>query len=106
MREVSTEAEDGLIQMVAWEMLGRDDFDPKEILRKLSLPDLFIIQTNIMSTPETRKFVSVQMVELEVQYRRGRLRGDWNYERKGKCIRLSFMPLGKDEGYRELQLLA
>lgn len=107
MREVSTEAEDLLVNLVAWEMLGRDDFDPKMLLRKLSLSDLFTIQTNILGTPETKKFVSVQMVELEVQYRRGKLQCDWSYERNGECVRLYYLPLaGKEAATRELRLMA
>lgn len=84
-------SEDIMMQLVAWELLGVDDIDPKPLLRRLPDQDLFSILENIMAKPDVREFVSVQMVELEVMHRRGVLLEDWNYERDGQCVSLTFV---------------
>lgn len=90
MRVVSGQAEELLVQLVAWEMLGAEEIDPKELLRKLSLADLSQVQSNINDRPETKEFVSTQMVELEMLYRRGFLVEDWSYTRRHECVRIKF----------------
>lgn len=103
MREVSQAGEDVLMQLIAWEMFGRDDLDPKRLLRQLSLADLSLVQCNINeSAREVKKFVSVQMVELELLYRRGFLVGDWTFERMDECVSLTFDPgMPTSKGMRE-----
>jgi hypothetical protein len=93
MREVSGQAEELLARLVAWEMLGAEEQDPKVLLRQLSLSDLSLVQANINDCPETKEFVSVQMVELELLYRRGFLVEDWTYQREHECVRISFTAL-------------
>jgi hypothetical protein len=90
MREVSNEAELLLMQLVAWEMLGQEDVNPKVLLRQVSLADLSAVQRNINARPETKEFVAVQMVELELLYRRGFLTEDWNYTRSDECVMIKF----------------
>jgi hypothetical protein len=90
MREVSGQAEELLVQLVAWEMLGAEEIDPKRLLRQLSLTDLSLVQANINDRPETKEFVSAQMVEIEMLYRRGFLVEDWSYTRRHECVRIEF----------------
>jgi hypothetical protein len=91
MKLVSQGAEDVLVQLVAWELLGAEDVDPKRLLRTLPLPDLAIVQANINAqSDEVKQFVSVQMVELEMLYRRGFLSGDWSYKKESSCVHLNY----------------
>lgn len=63
-------------QLLAWELFGRGDFDPKALLRQVPLPDLAVVLSNLGSGP-TPKSVSVDLVKAEHLYRTGKLDGDW-----------------------------
>jgi len=91
MPEVSSKAEDILTQLVAWELLGAEGVDPKHLLRSLSLQDLVIIQANInKQTDRMRKFITVQMVEIELLYRHGFILGDWAFKKDATCVHLKY----------------
>lgn len=98
MKEVSAAAEELLMQVVAWEMLGREDFDPKVLLRQVPLADLSVVEANIVEKIDGAKdFITIQMVELEMLYRQGRLIGDWSYSRCQTSVRLSFVKKDRPE---------
>ena len=52
--------------------------------------DLSVIQANINDRPETKEYVSVQMVELELLYRRGFLVSDWSFKRTNTNVAIHF----------------
>ena len=91
MAKVSSGGEQLMVLLVAWEMLGRADLDPHAILRDVSTADLELVQTNICSAPETRSFVSCELIEIELMYRRGLLMGDWSIRRSDDEVKLDFV---------------
>ena len=96
MRTVSDGAEDLLAKLVAWELLGRDDFDPKDLLRKVPLPDLILVQTNINDqSDEVKEFVCVRMLEAELLFRSGFLTTDWSFYRCGTCVNICYDTKGR-----------
>jgi hypothetical protein len=88
---VSEAGEELMVLLVAWEMLGRADLDPHQILREVDLEDLEAVHLNISIDPKTRCFVCCEMVELEMLYRRGLLQGDWSMRRQDAEVQLNFM---------------
>jgi hypothetical protein len=91
MNVVSTGGEELMTLLVAWEMLGRDDLDPHKILRDVTEEDLETVRGNIRGVPETKSFVSCELVELELMFRHGLLEGDWSLEREENEVRLNFV---------------
>lgn len=81
MQFVSEVGERLMFKLISWELLGREDFDPKALLRALPLADLDILVKNI--GPENEGFLSTGMVKAEMLYRLGRIRGDWAVSRDG-----------------------
>jgi hypothetical protein len=89
MKQVSEQAEEVLSQLVAWEMLGREDIDPKPLLRQVPLADLSIVLANIgQGGFPFDTSVSLRLVYLEHAYRTGKLEGDYELERKGSDVTL------------------
>lgn len=86
--QVSQEGEDVVVQLVAWETLGREE-DPKLLLRQVSLSDLSILHL-LVQDEELKKFVFSRLVEVEMLYRVGKLESDWAVRRSGRCVRLSY----------------
>lgn len=87
MRQVSEESQDLVAQLVAWEMLGREDLDAKVLVRQIPLADLSLIVANMEDGGI--KSTVLDLVTLELQYRLGQLDGDWNYERRGQNVSIS-----------------
>jgi len=83
MHFVSEVAENLMFKLVAWEFLNRDDFDPKTLLRALPLADLKLIVGNMENMPNSREFLSTQMVKVEMLYRLGQLKEDWRIGGEG-----------------------
>jgi len=87
MHFVSEVGEVLMFKLAAWELLGREDYNPRDLLRSLPFADLELISKNI--TEETKYFLSVNMVQVEMMYRTGRLEGDWEPSRDGARYTLS-----------------
>ena len=81
MNYVSEVGEVLMFRLIAWELLGREDFDPKALLRALSLADLDLLMKNIGERSDG--YLSTQMVKVEMMYRLGRLKEDWRICRDG-----------------------
>lgn len=92
MNTVSMGGEDLMAQLVAWEMLGREDLDPHRILRSVLVEDLERVQRNLLGSFERARdrFVSCQLIEIELLWRRGMLREDWCILRSDGSVRLIF----------------
>lgn len=89
---VSAQAEEAIQLLVCWELLGAVDVDPKQVLREVSIWDLYIVKENIMLTGEG-DFLSTKLVELEVMYRDGLLREDWALSQEGEHVSIRYSPL-------------
>ena len=95
MSRVSERGEELFTQLVAWEMLGREDLDPQVLLRQVSFTDLCVAVASLKRDEErAEQFVSTLMVRLELQYRHGDLDGDWKVERDGSKVQLHYSPRG------------
>jgi len=81
MNYISEVGETLMFRLIAWELLGRKDFDPKVLLRALPLADLDLLTKNINIRDEG--FLSTQMIKVEMMYRLGRLREDWRVGEDG-----------------------
>jgi len=82
MHYVSEEGERLMFKLIAWELLDRADYNPKDLLRSLSLTDLVTISENIRQL-RGEEFLSVQMVKAEMLYRAGQLKDDWTVGKEG-----------------------
>jgi hypothetical protein len=91
MPEVSKLSEWLVTKLVAWELLGIED-DPKRVLRRLPQRDLRALSENVTHQPDLDQFAVTKMVELELQFRRGELVGDWHYNRTGECLTIKYLP--------------
>lgn len=87
MNFVSEVGEVLMFKLAAWELLGRDDINPKALLRALPFADLVIISKNI--TSKNDGFASVAMVKIELMYRYGQLLCDWEAGRDGARYTMS-----------------
>jgi hypothetical protein len=94
MGVVSNRGQDQLSKIIEWELVGSDaPIDPHRIMRDLSDSDLESAWDNLQGAPpDTKKFVSYQVVELEKIYRQGLMHGDWNCIQEGSRVRLSYSP--------------
>jgi hypothetical protein len=93
--EVSNDGSDLMAQLVAWEMLGREDIDPHRLLRNVSERDLDIVRKNLRTSLNgTRtRFLCYELIELELFWRRGLLKGDWKVIRNGDNVKMEFVLL-------------
>lgn len=92
-----------------WECLEGEG-DPKLILRQVSLPELSVLVVNIdhgegRLVPTLDKFVVVQMIKVEMMYRKGLVDGDWTFLRLGNKINLrySLIPHKLTETFHEIE---
>lgn len=90
------ETENTFAQLVSWELLGRDDVNPKVLLRSIPFAQLCVVAKSVadQGRPPKDQFISEVMVFLEMDYRTGRLEGDWSYERSRDCVQLVFARKG------------
>jgi hypothetical protein len=88
---LSDSIQDLLADLVMWECLDKQEVNPKLILRTVSLPELSILAANIDTGEDyLEKFVVVQMIKVELMYRKGLLKGDWTFLRCGQKINLRY----------------
>jgi hypothetical protein len=92
MQEISKLSEWLVTRLVAWEVLGSDEVDPRSTLRRVSLADLSALHDNIIQQPELQRFAVPQLVGLELMQRQGLIE-DWSVTRKDECITIT--PLSK-----------
>lgn len=88
MALVSENGGEVLVRLVEWEMFGREDVDPKRLLRSLSLADLATVSSNLDRMPDAGAFVTPQMVSMELLQRQN-LIAAWGFTRDGDHVRLS-----------------
>lgn len=88
MALVSENGEEILVRLVEWEMFGREDVDPKTLLRRLTLADLATVSANLDKMPDAGRFVAPQMVSMELLQRQD-LIASWDYTRDGDHVQLS-----------------
>ena len=81
MNYISEVGEGIMFKLVSWELLGRDDHDPKRLLRALPLPDLVTAVKNTRALRNQGEFLSVNLVKAEMMYRMGHLKDDWSVDR-------------------------
>jgi hypothetical protein len=86
---ISPHGQDVVRLLVAWELLGAEDIDPKQLLREMAIDDLFLVRENSLLA-EDEDFLSIKMVGLEVMYRSGLLVGDWDVFQEGDLVTLSY----------------
>lgn len=91
MCKVSESGEEVLVRLVEWEMFGRDDVEPKLLLKTLSLADLVAVSQNLDKMPDAGHFVTPQMVSMELLLRRD-LIVSWDYVRDGDHVQISLQP--------------
>ena len=89
MTHVTEPSQELFTKLVAWELLGVEDDDPKALLRQVPLSDLSLVAKNIQDIPDADQFVSTTMVSLELGYRLGK-NTDWSWEREGVTVHLGF----------------
>jgi len=92
VKQVSTEGEELFAELVAWELLGDTEVDPKAVLRSASDEDLQTVAANVHGDKKLKDFLIVRMVELELLFREQLLGEDWTVVRNGNCVTLSFNP--------------
>ena len=80
------------------------DADPRELLRQISLADLSVVAANI-SSMRHGPTLSTGLVQLELQYRRGELSGDWKCRRDSKGVLIEYDLPAKDFNTRDFNQL-
>jgi hypothetical protein len=87
---VSERTEELVTQLVAWELFGIEEVNPKNLLRQVSLADLTELRTNLGAHEQSEESISALLVEVEVLYRHGHLVGDWEAIREGEKLTLKY----------------
>jgi hypothetical protein len=103
---ISGKADETVMLLVAWELLGRRDVDPKELLRNMEMEDLLFVRNSIRAAGVGDEFITTQMVVVEVMYRNGLLTKDWRYTRDGDHVQLEYTPVRKDRMPSMLSLVS